>query len=134
MLDLNESGWNAMANMLASNNPSLKTLLMENCQGMSESVAVALATALESNTSLERLELQAFSSYFPRFLSNGVGQLSFLKLLESGQNITLEFLYTQAEGKVAHSLDYYLKLNRSGLRSWVLAQEEENESVEIGYS
>jgi hypothetical protein len=127
IMDLGGRGWKAISEMIASNQ-SLRILSFENCQGMDDDAIVGMAEALEHNTTLKTLELQVFAGHCTRF-SQKVGQEALLEMLRSGKNITLETLYTQASEKYVAPIEFYLKLNRSGLRQYVLEKKNREGST-----
>ena len=120
VFDMGRRGWVAIGEMLATNG-SLSLLSLENCQGMDDDAVVGIANALKENTTLRHLELQVFAGHCTRF-SQKVGQQALVDVLLSGKNITLKQIYTQAKGEHEAQLELYLKLNRSGVRQYVLEQ------------
>ena len=121
VMDMGAKSWVAIAEMIAANQ-SLSLLSLENCQGMDDDAVVGIANALAENTTLRQLELQVFAGHCTRF-SQTVGQQALVDVLLTGRNITLNRLYTQASGKHEAQLEFYLKLNRAGVRQYVLEQE-----------
>lgn len=125
IMDLGNRGWKAISVMIAANQ-SLRTLSFENCQGMDDDAVEGIAQALEQNTTLKTLELQVFAGHCTRF-SQKVGQQALLDVLRSGKNITVETLYTQASEQHQAQIEFYLRLNRTGLRHYVLEKHNPGE-------
>jgi hypothetical protein len=131
IMDMGVVGWKAVAAMMATNE-SIRSLSLENCQGMDDDAVVGIAQGLKSNTTLRLLEMQVFAGHCKQF-SQDVGQQAFVELLRAGQNITLHQLYTQAKGNMEEQLELYLGLNRSGLRPYVLEKQLPTNASTLGF-
>lgn len=121
VMDMGAKSWVAIVEMIAANQ-SLSLLSLENCQGMDDDAVVGIANALAENTTLRQLELQVFAGHCTRF-SQTVGQQALVDVLLTGKNITLNHFDSQASGKHQAQLEFYLKLNRTGVRQYVLGKE-----------
>ena len=127
ILDMGRRGWRAISEMLTVND-SLTHLSLENCQGMDDDAVTGIASALKHNITLRHLEMQVFSGQLAT-PSYKKGRQALVDVLASGNNISLEHLFTRATGGQDVQLDFFLKLNRTGLRQYVLEQYHAQQST-----
>lgn len=105
-------GVSAIANMLPRNHV-LEKLCMCCQQGLDDSGAIAIATALEQNNTLKHLLLEDDDDAVTHR-----GYEALVQMLQ--HNTVLETMYHENSGNMKLKIDYYLKLNQSGLRNLFL--------------
>lgn len=110
--------WNSVSQML-QDNVALETLIYVNLKGMNNTACIALANGLQHNQSLKELYLfgdQRFLAAKDRITRTG--HEAFARMLE--KNTVMEQLLTNnasVDKDLRHAMDYYLRLNRLGLRN-----------------